>query len=240
MKMAAQNKCHYDFANPLHKYKLVFLGEQTVGKTSLITRFMYDSFAEAYQATIGIDFLSKTVHLRDKSVRLQIWDTAGQERFRSLIPSYIRDSAIAVIVYDITNLHSFGQVRRWIADVRIQRGEDIVIILVGNKRDLETKRQVLVEDGEKMARKCKAMFMETSAKDGSNVRNLFSRAAAALPGLGSKSQEYMQDVMLRNEQDEQKKTVQKCDCWSKCELQIKYEDTLFKSNNCFDDWIQTF
>lgn len=99
------------------------------------------------------------------------------------------------------------------ADVRMQRGEDIVMIVVGNKRDLESKRQVLAGDGEKMARECKAMFMETSAKDGSNVRNLFSRAAAALPGLGSKSQEYMQDVMLRNEQDEkQKKSIQKCDC----------------------------
>lgn len=210
--MAAQNNCHYDFLNPLYKYKLVFLGEQSVGKTSLITRFMYDSFSEAYQATIGIDFLSKTVHLREKSVRLQIWDTAGQERFRSLIPSYIRDSAIAIIVYDITNMHSFGQVKRWIADVRIQRGEDIILILVGNKRDLESKRQVLVAEGEKIAKECKAMFMETSAKDGSNVRNLFSRAAAALPGLGSKSQECMQEVMLQNEPDEQQKSKQQCTC----------------------------
>lgn len=74
-----------------------------VGKTSLITRFMYDTFDNTYQATIGIDFLSKTMYLEDRTVRLQLWDTAGQERFRSLIPSYIRDSTVAVVVYDITS-----------------------------------------------------------------------------------------------------------------------------------------
>uniref|UniRef100_A0A7M4EPC9 RAB41, member RAS onco family n=1 Tax=Crocodylus porosus TaxID=8502 RepID=A0A7M4EPC9_CROPO len=92
-----------EFGNPLRKFKLVFLGEQSVGKTSLITRFMYDSFDNTYQATIGIDFLSKTMYLEDRTIRLQLWDTAGQERFRSLIPSYIRDSAVAVIVFDITS-----------------------------------------------------------------------------------------------------------------------------------------
>ena len=76
---------------------------ETVGKTSLITRFMYDTFDNTYQATIGIDFLSKTMYLDDRTVRLQLWDTAGQERFRSLIPSYIRDSTVAVVVYDITS-----------------------------------------------------------------------------------------------------------------------------------------
>nr|KJB48800.1 hypothetical protein B456_008G090100 [Gossypium raimondii] len=87
--------------SPLAKYKLVFLGDQSIGKTSIITRFMYDKFDTTYQATIGIDFLSKTMYLEDRTVRLQLWDTAGQERFRSLIPSYIRDSSVAVIVYDV-------------------------------------------------------------------------------------------------------------------------------------------
>lgn len=91
------------FSNPLRKFKLVFLGEQSVGKTSLITRFMYDNFDAQYAATIGIDFLSKTMYLDDRTVRLQLWDTAGQERFRSLIPSYIRDSSVAVVVYDVTS-----------------------------------------------------------------------------------------------------------------------------------------
>lgn len=141
----------------LRKYKLVFLGEQSVGKTSLITRFMYDSFDTAYQvtasihkhvtfilhyhqATIGIDFLSKTLYLEDRTIRLQLWDTAGQERFRTLIPSYIRDSAGTVVVYDISSKASFEACDRWIEDVRTERGEEVVIFLVGNKCDLTDKR----------------------------------------------------------------------------------------------------
>eukprot|EP00056_Hartaetosiga_gracilis_P010452 m.154382 g.154382 ORF g.154382 m.154382 type:complete len:166 (+) comp13314_c0_seq6:121-618(+) len=126
--------------NPLKKFKLVFLGEQSVGKTSLITRFMYDSFDNTYQATIGIDFLSKTMYLEDRTVRLQLWDTAGQERFRSLIPSYIRDSSVAVVVYDITSRPSFQQTSKWIDDVRAERGQDVIIMLVGNKTDLSDNR----------------------------------------------------------------------------------------------------
>ncbi len=82
------------------------------------------------QATIGIDFLSKTMYLEDRTVRLQLWDTAGQERFRSLIPSYIRDSTVAVVVYDITNANSFHQTSKWIDDVRTERGSDVIIMLV--------------------------------------------------------------------------------------------------------------
>ena len=96
----------------------VFLGDQSVGKTSVITRFMYDKFESNYAATIGIDFLSKTVYLEERTVRLQLWDTAGQERFRSLIPSYIRDSSAAVVVYDVTNRQSFLNTTRWIEEVK--------------------------------------------------------------------------------------------------------------------------
>jgi len=172
-----------DFGNPLRKFKLVFLGEQSVGKTSLITRFMYDSFDNTYQATIGIDFLSKTMYLEDRTVRLQLWDTAGQERFRSLIPSYIRDSSVAVVVYDITNVNSFQQTNKWIDDVRAERGNDVIIMLVGNKTDLAEKRQVATESGEGKAKELNVMFIETSAKAGHNVKQLFRKVASALPGM---------------------------------------------------------
>ncbi|KAL6472274.1 hypothetical protein MHYP_G00184620 [Metynnis hypsauchen] len=218
-----------DFGNPLRKFKLVFLGEQSVGKTSLITRFMYDSFDNTYQATIGIDFLSKTMYLEDRTIRLQLWDTAGQERFRSLIPSYIRDSAaavvvrlqlwdtagqerfrslipsyirdstVAVVVYDITNVNSFQQTTKWIDDVRTERGSDVIIMLVGNKTDLADKRQVSIEEGERKAKELNVMFIETSAKAGYNVKQLFRRVAAALPGMEStqdKSREDMIDIKL--------------------------------------------
>ncbi|CAK5103367.1 unnamed protein product [Meloidogyne enterolobii] len=161
-----------DFGNPLKKFKLVFLGEQSVGKTSLITRFMYDSFDNTYQATIGIDFLSKTMYLEDRT-----------ERFRSLIPSYIRDSTVAVVVYDITNANSFHQTSKWIDDVRTERGSDVIIMLVGNKTDLTEKRQVSTEEGEQKAKELNVMFIETSAKAGYNVKHLFRRIASALPGI---------------------------------------------------------
>uniref|UniRef100_A0A1A7WG81 protein-histidine N-methyltransferase n=9 Tax=Euteleostomi TaxID=117571 RepID=A0A1A7WG81_9TELE len=191
-----------EFGNPLRKFKLVFLGEQSVGKTSLITRFMYDSFDNTYQATIGIDFLSKTMYLEDRTVRLQLWDTAGQERFRSLIPSYIRDSTIAVVVYDITNLNSFQQTSKWIDDVRTERGSDVIIMLVGNKTDLADKRQITTEEGEQRAKELNVMFIETSAKTGYNVKQLFRRVAAALPGMDStpeKSKEDMIDIKLEKQ-----------------------------------------
>ncbi|KAM6322937.1 ras-related protein Rab-41 isoform 4-T4 [Podargus strigoides] len=246
-----------EFGNPLRKFKLVFLGEQSVGKTSLITRFMYDSFDNTYQATIGIDFLSKTMYLEDRTIRLQLWDTAGQERFRSLIPSYIRDSAVAVIVfditssmawyqqvrlqlwdtagqerfrslipsyirdstiavvvYDITNLNSFQQTSKWIDDVRTERGSDVIIMLVGNKTDLADKRQITTEEGEQRAKELNVMFIETSAKTGYNVKQLFRRVAAALPGMDStpeKSKEDMIDIKLEKP-PEQPVTESGCSC----------------------------
>ncbi|KIZ01183.1 Rab6/RabH-family small GTPase [Monoraphidium neglectum] len=207
---------------PLAKYKLVFLGDQSVGKTSIITRFMYDKFDNTYQATIGIDFLSKTMYLEDRTVRLQLWcaaaspppllllllllpllllllvllllkltllllrrDTAGQERFRSLIPSYIRDSSVAVVVYDVTNRASFLNTVRWIQEVRTERGSDVIIFLVGNKTDLLDKRQVSLEEGDAKARELAVNFIETSAKAGFNIKALFRKIAAALPGMDS-------------------------------------------------------
>ncbi|KAE8672144.1 Ras-related protein RABH1b [Hibiscus syriacus] len=185
----------------LAKYKLVFLGDQSVGKTSIITRFMYDKFDNTYQATIGIDFLSKTMYLEDRTVRLQLWDTAGQERFRSLIPSYIRDSSVAVIVYDVANRQSFQNTSKWIEEVRTERGSDVIIVLVGNKTDLVDKRQVSVEEAEAKARELNVMFIETSAKAGFNIKALFRKIAAALPGmetLSSTKQEDMVDVNLKS------------------------------------------
>lgn len=112
---------------------------------------MYDKFDNSYQATIGIDFLSKTMYLEDRTVRLQLWDTAGQERFRSLIPSYIRDSSVAVVVYDVSSRSSFANTSRWIDEVRTERGSDVIIVLVGNKTDLTDKREVSVEEGDARA-----------------------------------------------------------------------------------------
>ena len=164
------------------KHKLVFLGDIYVGKTSIINRFMYESFDNNYQATIGIDFLSKTLYLDDRTVRLQLWDTAGQERFRSLIPNYIRDSSVAVIVFDITNKQTFISCDKWVEDVKNERGNDAVIVLVGNKIDKAEERCVTKEEAEAKARSLDAFYIETSAKTGDNVKQLFKQIATTLPG----------------------------------------------------------
>ncbi|RKP29879.1 hypothetical protein METBISCDRAFT_23848 [Metschnikowia bicuspidata] len=169
--------------NTLRKYKIVFLGDQSVGKTSLITRFMYDTFDDQYAATIGIDFLSKTMYLEDnKTVRLQLWDTAGQERFRSLIPSYIRDSHVAVVCYDITSKKSFASLEKWVKDVRMERGDDVLVVIVGNKLDMGAKRQVTTEEAEQFGVLINGkFFVETSTKVNHNVKLLFRRIASCLP-----------------------------------------------------------
>ncbi|TFY82556.1 hypothetical protein EWM64_g1451 [Hericium alpestre] len=187
--MASPTSPTHDMSsNTLKRTKIVLLGDQSVGKTSLITRFMYDTFDNTYQATIGIDFLSKTLYLDDRTVRLQLWDTAGQERFRSLIPSYIRDSTVAIVVFDITNRQSFLSTSKWIDDVRSERGNDVMVVLVGNKADLSDKRQVTLEEATAKSQQLNIMFMETSAKAGHNVKSLFKKIAMSLPGMEKDSQ----------------------------------------------------
>ncbi|CAJ1015662.1 ADP-ribosylation factor family/Ras of Complex, Roc, domain of DAPkinase/Gtr1/RagA G protein conserved region/Ras family, putative [Leishmania lindenbergi] len=165
------------------KHKLVLLGDQSVGKTSILTRFMYDTFDQQYQPTIGIDFFSKTIHLEDdRDVRLHLWDTAGQERFHSLIPSYIRNSSATVVVYDITSRSTFFNAFKWIDEVRSESGEEVVIMLVGNKIDQASeRREVSAEEAMKKASECNVLFMEVSAKHGTHIKQMFRQVAAALP-----------------------------------------------------------
>jgi Ras-related protein Rab-6A len=170
------------------KYKIVFLGDMSVGKTSIINQFMYGTFDSTHQPTIGIDFLSKTMYLDDRTIRLQLWDTAGQERFRSLIPSYIRESSAAVIVYDISNRQSFLSLDKWVEDVRAERGQDVVIMVVGNKTDLAEKRcfagrAIPQEEGDKKASELNVKHITVSAKQGANIKTLFLNLSQELPGM---------------------------------------------------------
>ena len=151
------------------KFKVVVLGDQGVGKTSLIVRFVHDSFEPTNNATIGVDLLSKNVPVNEKLVRLLMWDTAGQERFRALIPSYIKDSAFALVLYDVCNLSSFHNAKTWVRDVRSYRGYEVPICLVGNKVDKVEERKVSIEEGEDLAQELNTLFFEVSAKSATNV-----------------------------------------------------------------------
>ncbi|KAH7333826.1 GTP binding protein [Rhizoctonia solani] len=168
---------------PLKRTKVVILGDQSVGKTSLLARFVYDTFDPTYQATIRVDVTNKRIFLDDQTVRLQLWDTGGQERFHSLIPSYIRDSSVAIIVYDITNRASFMSANKWVNEVRSERHSDTIIVLVGNKADSSNKRQVTFEEAIQRADELDIPFMETSAKAGHNIKTLFKKIALSLPSM---------------------------------------------------------
>lgn len=163
------------------KFKVVLLGDSAVGKTSLIIRYLKNTFDDKVEGTIGMDFQSKTVQVGDRSVRLQLWDTAGQERFRSLVKSYIRDAAAAVIVYDLTQRKSFESTKGWVEEVRNVRGKEVLLVLVGNKLDMSGERAISTAEGQQLANEVGAHFAEMSAKSGENVAELFNWLAAELP-----------------------------------------------------------
>jgi small GTP-binding protein len=163
------------------KCKVVFLGSSGVGKTSLINRYISNEFSRDHTATVGIDFFTKPIQVRDRTVNFQIWDTAGQERFRSLIPSYIRDSSIAVIVYDVSSPDSFNHAKLWHKTVVNERGNDVVCVLVGNKNDLE--RRIPPDDIQSFAKPLAIQTIETCAKTGQNVARLFKIVSEALPDI---------------------------------------------------------
>ena len=155
-------------------FKLIFLGDQYVGKSSILNRFYQDKFEQDYQATIGLDFHSKNVSINNVPVRLLLYDTAGQEKFKSLIPMYIRDANIILVVYDITNKDSFIHTEHWVNETKDLKREDAIFVLVGNKIDLEENRIVSTKEAEDFATEKGFLFYEVSAKTGEKVEDLFN------------------------------------------------------------------
>mmetsp|Transcript_14116 Transcript_14116/g.10173 ORF Transcript_14116/g.10173 Transcript_14116/m.10173 type:complete len:156 (+) Transcript_14116:178-645(+) len=127
--------------------------------------------------------MSQKMYVEDKIIILNLWDTAGQERFKSLIPSYIKDSAVAIVVYDITSRQSFNSVEKWIEDAKNLRDDDVLLILAGNKSDLSEARQVSTQEGLDFAAKRGILYFETSARAGSNIKLLFNELAKKLTGI---------------------------------------------------------
>ena len=163
------------------QFKLVLLGEQAAGKSSLVLRFVKGQFVEYQESTIGSAFLTQTVCLADTTVKFEIWDTAGQERYHSLAPMYYRGAQAAIVVYDITSMDSFERAKSWIKELQRQGNPNIVIALAGNKLDLADKRAVPTADAQAYADENGNLFMETSAKTAINVNELFVAIAKKLP-----------------------------------------------------------
>ena len=164
-------------ANFDYLLKYIIIGDAAVGKSNLLLRYAHGQFKPEYQLTIGVEFGAKNIQLNNKIFRIQIWDTAGQENFRSITRAYYKNSVCALVVYDISSRDSFEHVTSWIEDCKNQSPKTIFMVLVGNKCDLDDKRQVSVEEGKDLAEKNDMLFFETSAKDGINVDEIFVKSA---------------------------------------------------------------
>ncbi|KAF6152109.1 hypothetical protein GIB67_031431 [Kingdonia uniflora] len=155
-------------------FKIVLIGDSAVGKSQILSRFSRNEFSFDSKATIGVEFQTRTLIIQQKSIKAQIWDTAGQERYRAVTSAYYRGAVGAMLVYDITKRQSFDHVPRWLEELRSHADKNIVIILLGNKSDLNNDRDVPTEDAKEFAEKEGLFFLETSALESTNVEVAFS------------------------------------------------------------------
>lgn len=192
------------------QFKLVLLGESAVGKSSIVQRFVKNSFDEFRESTIGAAFLTQSIKLSNEElqksgneldpidnstntsnsnddpndgivIKFEIWDTAGQERYRSLASMYYRNAQAAVVVYDITQSESLDKAKYWIKELQKQASSDILITLVGNKLDLKDERQIDEDSAKSFANELGLLYFEVSAKTGENVQELFKQIALKMP-----------------------------------------------------------
>ena len=163
-----------------HLFKLLLIGDSGVGKSCLLLRFADDTYTESYISTIGVDFKIRTLDLDGKTIKLQIWDTAGQERFRTITSSYYRGAHGIIIVYDVTDADSFSNVKTWLSEIDKFASENVNKLLVGNKCDLTQKKVVDTSTAKEFAESIGIPFLETSAKNSTNVEEAFVRMAAAI------------------------------------------------------------
>ncbi|PNY29242.1 GTP-binding protein ypt1, partial [Tolypocladium capitatum] len=161
--------------NPEYDYlfKLLLIGDSGVGKSCLLLRFADDTYTESYISTIGVDFKIRTIELDGKTVKLQIWDTAGQERFRTITSSYYRGAHGICVVYDVTDMDSFNNVKQWLQEIDRYATEGVNKLLVGNKSDMSDKKVVEYTVAKEFADSLGIPFLETSAKNASNVEQAF-------------------------------------------------------------------
>jgi small GTP-binding protein len=199
-----------------YTFKIVMIGDSGVGKSCILLRFADDKFNENFYATIGVDFRFKNVMVDDKSVKLQIWDTAGQERYKSITNAYYKGSKGAFVVYDITRKETFDNVDKWINELRIINGNKILIILIGNKSDLNLLRKINAGEANFKANQLGINFFEVSALDSSNIHKAFEEMIKEIyvrTKLGGGTFDYSFPLNKNNSLSQLGKTNEdKCNC----------------------------
>jgi len=194
----------YDFL-----FKILLIGDSGVGKSCLLLRFADDTYTESYISTIGVDFKIRTIEHKGKVVKLQIWDTAGQERFRTITSSYYRGAHGIIVVYDVTDQVSFNNTKQWLQEIDRYACENVNKMLVGNKADLTTKKVVDYNTAKEFADSLGFPFLETSAKNSSNVELAFVQMVTQIMARSENQQQQQQPK-------EQRVTVKKPEKKSFC------------------------
>ena len=160
--------------------KYVIIGDSGVGKSNILLKYIYNSFSEEFKTTVGVEFGARNIEINKAIYRIQIWDTAGQENFRSIARAYYKNSVCACIVYDITNRSSFEDIQIWIDDCTKQTAKSVLLVLVGNKSDLNDIREVSYEEGKAFAKSHNMLFFESSAKTGDNINEIFTKSVTQI------------------------------------------------------------
>ena len=154
-------------------FKIVLIGDSSVGKTNMLSRYISNEYDPNSQSTIGVELSTKTFTFDKDEVKVQIWDTAGQEKYRSITSSYYKGAQGCLLVYDITRKDTFDNIDKWFSELKSSTNNEINAILIGNKCDLSDKREITIEEAQKKAKLFNVAFMETSALDGTNIEKAF-------------------------------------------------------------------
>jgi Ras-related protein Rab-1A len=179
---------HYDYI-----YKILLLGDSAVGKTCFLLRYSDDTFTDNHISTIGLDYRFKIITLEnEKIVKLQIWDTAGQDRFRAITKNYYKGAHGIILMYDITNVGTFNNIKNWVMQIKENTNEKVKIVLVGNKVDEEEQRKVSTQQGELLAKDYNLQFFETSAKNNIRVEEVFGYVTREIYNVNNKSSENLE------------------------------------------------
>ena len=207
-------------------FKVVFVGDDTVGKTQIVSKFVGKKFDESYQPTVGVEFATKVVEVKKKKIKLQLWDTAGLEKFRSITQAYYKNSKLIVLVYAVNDKNSFDNISKWVEEVKTQN-KDVKFLLVGNKCDLEKeKRAVTEEEAKQYANENNMVFFEVSAKTGVGISDdMFNSIIKELLEEVKKEENnnhtynntnnFEQKNLLLGDQNKDSIKNKKTSCWSK-------------------------